>query len=337
MGSAKVVELPGGPGTVGVTLVDSNDRAPSEEIVEAVTAHIEEERPIGAAVTVTAAGEREVTVAAQVSLTGGAGAGAVQDAFRAALAGYLHTLIEGKYGAVYYKPADDQPYTLLYNRVLALLLNVGGGGLRLPHRQRRHRRRDHTGRGDPRAGGGERDMSNLVFRLPRYYQDSPQVSELERVLGEQAEALRVSESDTLAQLWIDTATWGLDLWEQWAGLPVDRTRPYSYRRSRIKAKLRGQGATTAEMLRSVVASFGFEPSQISVIEHPAEYQFEIVLSDLASVPSDVGGIEAAVNEIKPAHLDYWFTYELAQLLAALRVGGGLWSIQTVTLPPMEEE
>ena len=95
-------------------------------------------------------------------------------------------------------------------------------------------------------------MSNLVFRLPRYYQDSPQVSELERVLGEQAGALRVSESDTLAQLWIDTATWGLDLWEQWAGLPVDRTRPYSYRRGRIKAKLRGQGATTAEMLRSVV-------------------------------------------------------------------------------------
>ena len=180
-------------------------------------------------------------------------------------------------------------------------------------------------------------MSNLVFRLPRYYQDSPQVSELERVLGEQAEALRVSESDTLAQLWVDTATWGLDLWEQWVGLPSDRTRPYSYRRSRIKAKLRGQGATTAEMLRSVVASFGFEPSQISVIEHPAEYQFEIVLSDLAAVPSDVSGIESAVNEIKPAHLDYWFTYQRAQLLATLRVGGGLWVIRAVTLPPMEEE
>ena len=115
VGNAKVVELPSGPGTVGITLVDSNDRAPSEEIVEAVTAHIEEERPVGASVTVAAAREREVTVA-----------GAVQDAFRAALAGYLHTLIEGKYGAVYYKPADDQPYTLLYNRVLALLLNVEG-------------------------------------------------------------------------------------------------------------------------------------------------------------------------------------------------------------------
>ena len=126
VGNAKVVELPGGPGTVSVTLVDSNDRAPSEEIVEAVTAHIEEERPVGAAVTVAAATEREITVTAQVTLTGGAGAGAVQDAFRAALAGYLHTLIEGKYSTVYYKPAGDQPYALLYNRVLALLLNVEG-------------------------------------------------------------------------------------------------------------------------------------------------------------------------------------------------------------------
>ena len=122
-------------------------------------------------------------------------------------------------------------------------------------------------------------MSNLVFRLPRYYQDSPQVSELERVLGEQAGALRVSESDTLAQLWVDTATWGLDLWEQWAGLPVDRTRPYSYRRGRIKAKLRGQGATTAEMLRSVVASFGYDVSLVSVVEHPEEW--EQFLADLS--------------------------------------------------------
>ncbi|MFQ7450574.1 MAG: putative phage tail protein [Flavonifractor plautii] len=120
-------------------------------------------------------------------------------------------------------------------------------------------------------------MSNLVFRLPRYYQDSPQVSELERVLGEQAGALRVSESDTLAQLWVDTATWGLDLWEQWVGLPSDRTRPYSYRRSRIKAKLRGQGATTAEMLRGcggllwlrAVPDFGHRaPGGVSIRDRP---------------------------------------------------------------------
>ena len=52
-------------------------------------------------------------------------------------------------------------------------------------------------------------MSNLVFRLPRYYQDSPPVSELERVLGAAAEALMDAKEDALAQLFVETATWGL--------------------------------------------------------------------------------------------------------------------------------
>ena len=180
-------------------------------------------------------------------------------------------------------------------------------------------------------------MSNLVFRLPRYYQTSPPVSELERVLGEQAAALAGAGEDTLAQLFVDTATWGLALWEQWVGLPVDRVNPFSTRRQRVLAKLRGQGVVTAELLANVVASFGYNPEQVSVLEHSDSYQFEIVLSGLAAVPEDVSGITAAVNELKPAHLDYWFTYELAQLLTQVRVGGGFWRIREVSLAAMEEE
>ena len=179
-------------------------------------------------------------------------------------------------------------------------------------------------------------MRSLLKRLPRYYQDSPPVSELERVLGEQAALLRDAGEDALAQLWVDTATWGLELWEAWTGLTPAPDRPYSYRRQRVMAKLRGQGVTTAELLQSVVASFGYDPSQVSVIEHPEDNQFEIVLSGLAAAPLDVSGVAAAVNELKPAHLDYWFTYELAQLLAAARVGGGFWRIRETALPEMEE-
>lgn len=179
-------------------------------------------------------------------------------------------------------------------------------------------------------------MSNLVVRLPQYYQDSPPVSELERVLGLAAEALMGAGEDTLAQLWVETATWGLALWESWCGLPTDASRPYSWRRQRVLAKLRGQGTTTAEMIANVVASFGYHPEQISVVEHPEEYAFEVVLSDLAGLPTDVSGITGAVNEIKPAHLDWWFTYQLAQLLTQARVGAGFWTIRETTLPPMEE-
>ena len=125
VGSAKVVELSSGPGTVKVVLVDSNDEAPAEDIVDAAAARIEAERPIGASVTVTAAGELEIAVSAAVTVTQGADKSAVQEAFSQALAAHLHTLIDGKF-TVYYDPDDDAAYTLLYNRVLALLLSTPG-------------------------------------------------------------------------------------------------------------------------------------------------------------------------------------------------------------------
>lgn len=131
-------------------------------------------------------------------------------------------------------------------------------------------------------------MSNLVFRLPRYYQDSPQVSELERVLGEQAGRCACpSRTHWPSSGWTPPPggwTCGSSGW----GCPLTAPGPTATGGAASRPSSGGQGATTAEMLRSVVASFGFEPSQISVIEHPAEYQFEIVLSDLASVPVGCG-------------------------------------------------
>lgn len=126
VGNAKVVELPNGPGTVGVTLVDSNYEAASEEIVAAVAEHIEAERPVGASISVASAAHLEITVSAQVSLVQGGTAGAVLDAFQAAMAKHLHSLIDAKFTPIYYRPADDKSYTLLYNRVLAILLNISG-------------------------------------------------------------------------------------------------------------------------------------------------------------------------------------------------------------------
>ena len=126
IGNAKVVELADGPGTVSLTLVDSNDAPAAEEIVEAVEAAIAQERPVGASVTVEAAAALEVTVAAAVTVTQGTDKSTVRSAFQAALQDHLHSLIESKFTPVYYKPAEDLPYTLLYNRVLALLLTVPG-------------------------------------------------------------------------------------------------------------------------------------------------------------------------------------------------------------------
>ncbi|RXI70494.1 baseplate J/gp47 family protein [Clostridium tetani] len=52
VGNADVKSLWDGPGTVKVIIIDSNKNTPSQELINNVKEHIEEERPIGATVTV---------------------------------------------------------------------------------------------------------------------------------------------------------------------------------------------------------------------------------------------------------------------------------------------
>ncbi|WP_294514116.1 baseplate J/gp47 family protein [uncultured Intestinimonas sp.] len=125
VGEAKVVELHDGPGTVGLTLVDSTYAPASDEMVAAALANIMTKKPIGAAPTVQAAQALEITVAATVTIQD-TSLDEVKRALEAGLREYLKTLIEAKYGRIYYGPGEDLPYNLIYNRVLAILLNIQG-------------------------------------------------------------------------------------------------------------------------------------------------------------------------------------------------------------------
>ena len=125
VGEAKIVELAFGAGTVGITLVDSAYAPASPEKVEAVLQYILRKKPIGAAPTVEAAKAVEISVSATVTLAGTT-TEVVKEALTAALQDYFKTLIDNKYQRIYYKPSEDLPYTVVYNRILALLLTIPG-------------------------------------------------------------------------------------------------------------------------------------------------------------------------------------------------------------------
>lgn len=69
---AKIFPTWDGPLTVKVVVVASNGMAPSPELIDQVYEHIEEERPIGADVTVAPAIERAIDVVADVQVQGNA-------------------------------------------------------------------------------------------------------------------------------------------------------------------------------------------------------------------------------------------------------------------------
>lgn len=68
VGNVSVVPLWNGPGTVKVTITDSENRPATDDLISEVAAHIEENRPIGASVTVTT--PETVTINISVTLVG---------------------------------------------------------------------------------------------------------------------------------------------------------------------------------------------------------------------------------------------------------------------------
>jgi len=114
--------------------------------------------------------------------------------------------------------------------------------------------------------------------------------------------------DLINQCFIETATWGLVLWEEEFGVKTDLTDTYENRRSRVIAKKRGQGVTTVAMIKNVAEAFA--NGTVEVIEDNIEYNFAIKFVSTKGIPPKIEDLKSAIDQIKPAHLgvSYLFTY-----------------------------
>lgn len=121
--------------------------------------------------------------------------------------------------------------------------------------------------------------------------------------GQQVEIDKLSSDidDLKQQCFIMTATWGILLWETFVDIPIDNSKTIEERRSRVLAKLRGEGTSTVEVIKHVAQSF-VQDGQVDVIEHNSEYYFEIALKSNAGFPYELTGLYDSIGEIKPAHL-----------------------------------
>lgn len=140
--------------------------------------------------------------------------------------------------------------------------------------------------------------------LPAYYGGSPEMQALQAAMQPEIERLRAETAGCMAQLCVGTATWGLAYWERALGIPVDVAKPLAYRRARVESKLRGQGTVTKAMIQNVAESFS--NGQVEVLEHPADYRFEVKFTGTIGIPPNLEDLSAALEEIKPAHLTYTY-------------------------------
>ena len=150
-------------------------------------------------------------------------------------------------------------------------------------------------------------MRSLESMLPGFLAATLQDRELQRVLGQAVERLAQDKELTLEQLFPSTASgWGLELWERAWGIPVDRTQSDARRRDRILAKVKGTGTTTLEVIQGVAQSFAPWPAE--VVEESDQYRFVIWYTGTIGEVPHKEDLEAVVNELKPAHLDWTVKY-----------------------------
>ncbi len=105
--------------------------------------------------------------------------------------------------------------------------------------------------------------------------------------------------EILDQAFIETASWGLEIWEEEWGLTPDPNDTYEERRSRIKGRIAGTGSFTEQAAIDLANAYSRTRSA-RFIPLYSNYTFKTIyeIDDLVSY----SGLKTAFNEVKPAHL-----------------------------------
>ncbi|MCB2310641.1 YmfQ family protein [Clostridium tagluense] len=147
---------------------------------------------------------------------------------------------------------------------------------------------------------------DLMKYLPPYYKNSKVMRNIQESNAKEIGKFNYSKKDLLDQLYVDTATWGLNRYEKDLGIETDLNKSYEDRREIIKAKKRGSGTATKKMIKNVAQAFS--GGEVDIIEMFSDYSFLIQFIGIKGIPKNMQGLIDMIETIKPAHLGYSFKY-----------------------------
>ena len=148
----------------------------------------------------------------------------------------------------------------------------------------------------------------LIDKLPYFYGNgyTRPIIEAEQV---EADILYREIAETLKQCFVETATWGLDYWEDMLFLPRGTGKTYDERRSIIYTRMRATRTTTVEVVKELASAF-FGAENVTVTEHNSNYSFNIEFENIKVSTAKLQDVIDVLEIYKPAHLNYYFTFSV---------------------------
>ena len=157
-----------------------------------------------------------------------------------------------------------------------------------------------------------------MMHLPEYYIGNSTMEELQGIMSTKINALAADLGQTIDEQFVSTATQILSRYEKVFNLAVDVSKPDSFRRERISARMVSAGTTTKQMIADVSASFS--NGIVEVTEDNTNNKFSVTFTGTIGVPANLVDLQVTIEEIKPAHLtvEYVFIYNTYNKLALFR-------------------
>ena len=123
----------------------------------------------------------------------------------------------------------------------------------------------------------------------------------------QVDVINGKIQDIIDNIFVDTATWSLDLWEEELGIETVLNDTLENRRSRGKAKWRGYGVCTKKHIKNVTLSYVY--GEVEPIEHYEDYILEIKFISTLGVPPNLNDFKKTMRLIVPAHIGIEYTFK----------------------------
>ena len=133
--------------------------------------------------------------------------------------------------------------------------------------------------------------------LPAFLQKDGNFKAITDVSSMEHERIRAELQDIFAQFFVDTATWGLSMYERVFDLTPAADEIYEYRRNQILQKMRGTGMSTVAVMTKIVNTYGSG----YIVENNAKYNFSIYCS---AETAALAKMKKQIEIYKPAHLGY---------------------------------
>ncbi len=170
----------------------------------------------------------------------------------------------------------------------------------------------------------------LKHYISPIYEQSIIMQAIMEAIGEEWDRAEKLADDILAQLFPQTATWGIIYWEALLKIPPNNNLTIEQRRTRVLTKMQTRYPMTKERMEQLVRTFS-QDKQAFIREFFDQYRFEVVFSLTQSV--DLGTVYEVIEEAKPAHLDYSLVAQLRQGEKRVFIGSTLLAGEEITVYP----